>query len=65
MTQLGTMARALVNVGLANEPKERKKHSKEFKCRKCNSPMTANEGTNTMSCTKCSNYYIFSGEKDA
>lgn len=59
MTVLGTMGRALVNAGLAEEPKARKRRNKEFTCKKCGQKMVKNENTNTMSCTNCSNYYIF------
>ena len=31
---LGTMQKALINVGIVNELKERKRRQKQFKCRK-------------------------------
>ena len=51
----------LQRVGLANTDSPRKRKSKQYKCRKCGSPMVAIEGTNVMSCTgdKCKNFYLF------
>lgn len=57
----GSIQKALIEAGLAEEPKQRKPHYKQFKCRKCGKPMIRIEGTNTMACSneKCNNFYIF------
>lgn len=63
---LGTIQRALVDAGLANEPKpKRKRPQKEIKCFKCGSPMIRIEDTNTMACSneKCRNYRVFSNNR--
>ena len=59
---LGAMQKALVNAGVVNEPKERKRRQKQFKCRKCGKLMNRIEDTNIMICSgdTCRNYYIFS-----
>ena len=61
MTGLNALQRELVRKGLASEPKQRKNKGKEFKCRKCKSPMIKIEDTNIMACSneKCRNYFIF------
>lgn len=56
---MGPLQKALVFAGLAEKPQERKRKSKEFKCRKCGSPMIRIEGTNTMACSSCKNFFIF------
>ena len=56
------MEKALINAGLANTPKPRKKpHHKKFTCHVCGSPMQIIENTNTMACTndQCKQYFIF------
>lgn len=56
------MEKALINVGLADTPKPRKKpRHKKFTCHVCGSPMKIIEGTNTMVCMndKCTQYFIF------
>ena len=44
---------------LAEKPKERKRKSREYKCRKCGNPMVRIEGTNVMACSSCKNFFIF------
>lgn len=58
---LGAMQKALVNAGLANEPKRRSRRQKQNRCRKCGKPMIRLEDTNIMVCSgdTCRNYYIF------
>jgi transcription elongation factor Elf1 len=56
------MERALINAGLADAPKPRKKpRHKKFTCHVCGEPMVIIEGTNTMACSneKCKQYFIF------
>lgn len=51
---------ALINAGLVNTlPAERKMKQREYKCHKCGSPMIKIEGTNTMACSSCKNFFIF------
>ncbi len=59
---LGAMQKALVEAGLADEPKERHRRKKQFKCRKCGRPMIRLDDTNIMFCSgnTCKNFYIFS-----
>ena len=59
MTALTALPRALVRAGLAKEPKEKKKYYKRFKCHNCNSNMIQIEGTNTMACERCGQYFVF------
>ena len=54
------LPRALVRAGLAQEPKEKRKHYKQFKCHQCGSKMIQIEGTNTMACENCNQYFVFS-----
>lgn len=57
---MNAMQSALVKVGLVTDvPKERKRKSREYKCRKCGAPMIQIEGTNTMACSSCKNFFIF------
>lgn len=62
MAALTALPRALVNAGLAKEPKEKRKHYKQFKCHVCGSPMIQIEDTNTMACEKCKQYFIFKND---
>lgn len=59
---LNALQKALVGVGLAEEPKSRKPRHKKYKCRICGAPMQFVEDSNIMVCTgeKCKNYYLFS-----
>lgn len=59
---MNVLQKALVNAGLANEPKrrKRKKQTKEIKCRKCGQVMYKPENTNVATC-ECGNYIIFDG----
>ena len=59
MTALNALQRELVQKGLANEPKARKPHFKQFKCRRCQNKMTKVPDSNIMYCDKCGNYYLF------
>lgn len=63
MAVLTALPRALVNAGLAPEPKEKKKHYKRFKCHVCGSNMIQIEDTNTMACENCKQYFIFKDNK--
>ena len=58
---MNSLQKALVNAGLAEEPKERPHRGKKFKCRRCQSPMIKIPETNVMACSneKCSQYFIF------
>lgn len=56
---MNALQKSLVEAGLAEKPQERKRKPKEFKCRKCGSPMIRIEGTNTMACSSCKNFFIF------
>lgn len=57
---MNAMQSALVKAGLVTDvPKERKRKSREYKCRKCGAPMIQIEGTNTMACSSCKNFFIF------
>lgn len=63
---LGPMQKALVESGLANPPKLKRKHpQKEIKCHKCGQSMIRIEDTNVIACSnqKCSNYRVFSSNK--
>lgn len=62
---MNALQKALVNSGLAKEPKPRKFRSRTYKCSKCGAPMEIREGTNIMACTACSNYYLFTDSKSA
>lgn len=64
---LNTIQKALVESGLAKEPKQRKRRKKEYKCRVCGSPMIILDDTNIMVCSQtnanskkgCQNFYLF------
>ena len=56
---MNSLQKALVKAGLAKESEERTRKSREYKCRKCGQPMIQIEGTNTMACSNCKNYFIF------
>lgn len=57
---MNAMQSALVKAGLVTDvPKERKRKSREYRCRKCGAPMIQIEGTNTMACSSCKNFFIF------
>lgn len=57
---MNNLQQALINSGLTTEmPKERVRKPREYKCRKCGQPMIQIEGTNTMACSNCKNYFIF------
>lgn len=60
---MNALQRALVRAGLAQEPKEKRKHYKQFKCHQCNSNMIQIPGTNTMACEKCGQYFVFDKTK--
>ena len=56
---MNSLQQALISAGLAQMPKERKNKPREYKCRKCGEPMIKVEGTNTMACSSCKNFFIF------
>lgn len=57
---MNAFQKALVKSGLIEDaPKSRKRKPREYKCRKCGAPMVKIEGTNTMACTSCNNFFIF------
>lgn len=60
---MNVLQKALVNAGLANEPKrrKRKRQTKEIKCRKCGKVMYKPENTNIAAC-ECGNYIVFDGQ---
>ena len=45
---------------IEEEPKEKKKNYRKFKCRQCGSRMVQIEDTNTMACENCNQYFVFS-----
>lgn len=60
---MNALQKALTSVGLAKEPKprrKRKKATKEIKCRKCGQVMYKPENTNVATC-ECGNYIVFDG----
>ena len=59
MTALSALPRALVNAGLAEEPKPKKKNYKQFKCHRCKHVMTRVPSSNIMYCESCGNYFLF------
>lgn len=59
MVALNQLQKALVNAGLADPPKEKKRHYKKFKCHQCNSNMIQVPDTNTMACERCGQYFVF------
>lgn len=57
---MNAMQSAFIKAGLVTDvPKERKRKSREYRCRKCGAPMIQIEGTNTMACSSCKNFFIF------
>lgn len=65
MAGMNALQRALVRASLAEEPKERKHKSKEFKCNKCGEVMEHPSWGNFMYCKNCdSSFFIFSNKKD-
>ena len=63
---MNALQKALVQSGLAETPKpRRKKKGKEFKCKQCGQVMYRPEGTNVMVCPECKNYILFNGGKNA
>ena len=56
---MNALQKSLVAAGLAEKPEERKHKPREYKCRKCGAPMIQIEGTNTMACSSCKNFFIF------
>lgn len=56
---MNALQRALVNAGLAEEPKTRKPRPKQFKCHRCKTVMTKVPDSNVMYCTNCNNYFLF------
>ena len=56
---MNALQRALVNAGLAEEPKEKKHKFKQFKCFNCGGRMIQIPDTNTMACEKCHQYFVF------
>ena len=61
---MNALQRALVRAGLAEEPKEKRKHYKQFKCFNCGARMVQIEETNTMACEKCGQYFVFQKSVD-
>ena len=56
---MNALQKSLVDAGLVEKPEERKRKPREYKCRKCGAPMIPIEGTNTMDCSSCKNFFIF------
>ena len=57
---MNAMQSALIKAGLVTDvPKERKRKSREYRCRKCGNPMVHIEGTNVMACSSCKNFFVF------
>lgn len=64
MSNLNALQRALVNAGLAEEPKPKKRRkNKQFNCRRCGTVMTKVEDSNIMFCSKCGQYFLFDRNK--
>ena len=70
MAALNAMQRALVSAGLAEPPKpKRRRHKKQFLCKRCKHPMEQLENTNILVCmndgcpgykeSKNRSYYLF------
>ena len=57
---MNALQKALVNAGLAQEPKYKKHKHKPITCRKCGEQMYQPEGDNYAYCSKCGNSIIFS-----
>lgn len=63
---MNALQKALVQSGLAETPKpRRKKREREYKCKQCGNVMYRPEGTNVMVCPECKNYVLFNGGKNA
>ncbi len=60
---MNALQRALVKAGLAQEPKEKQKHRKQFKCHQCGSKMIQVLDTNVMACENCNQYFVFDKTK--
>lgn len=60
MVALNALQKELVEKGLANMPKEKRKRFKQFKCHKCHHNMIQIPDTNTMACENCGQYFVFS-----
>lgn len=59
MAALNALQRALVDAGLAEAPKPRKRNGKQFKCHRCKHIMTKVPDSNIMYCEQCGNYFLF------
>ncbi len=59
MAGLNALQRALVDAGLAEQPKPRKKNIKQFKCHRCKHIMTKVPDSNIMYCENCGQYFLF------
>lgn len=56
---MNAIQQALVNAGLAEEPKTRRPRPKQFKCHKCHNVMTKVLDSNIMYCNRCGQYFLF------
>ena len=56
---MNSLQKSLVENGLAKEPKQKPKRHKKYTCRKCGADMVMIEGTNTMACSECKNFFVF------
>lgn len=59
MAGLNALQKALVDAGLAQEPKPRKRNGKQFKCHRCHNVMTKVPDSNIMYCEQCGQYFLF------
>ena len=59
MAGLNALQRALVQSGLAEEPKARKPRYKQSKCHRCKHVMTKVPDSNIMFCEQCGQYFLF------
>lgn len=57
---MNALQKALVEAGLAEEPKFKKPRYKKFNCNKCGYRMTQPDDCNFMYCENCGAYFIFS-----
>lgn len=63
---MNSLQKALVESGLAKEPKKRKHHSRtRTKCHKCGEYMIIPQGTNILVCPNCESrsYFILDKKK--